>query len=133
MAHFAKVNPKGIVTTVIVAEQEFIDSFIDDSPGKWVQTSYNTRGGNHYTFNIQTQRYELSADQSKALRKNYASIGGTYSDALDAFIPVKEYASWTLNEENCLWEPPVPKPTTTPETGFWVWNENGQEWIVEQL
>ena len=133
MAHFAKVNSEGTVTTVIVAEQEFIDTFIDDSPGQWVQTSYNTRGGVHYTFNTQTQSYEPSADQSKALRKNFASIGGKYSAALDGFIPVKLFASWTLNEETCLWEPPVSMPTTTPENGFWVWNETGQEWIVEQL
>lgn len=129
MAHFAKINPHGTVTHVIVAEQEFIDTFIDDSPGKWVQTSYNTRGGVHYDPNTGAP----SADQSKALRKNFASIGGTYSDALDGFIPVKLFASWILNEETCLWEPPVSMPTTTPENGFWVWNETGQEWIVEQL
>ena len=132
MAHFAKVNPEGTVTTVIVAEQEFIDTFIDDSPGQWVQTSYNTRGGVHYTFNTQTQSYEPSADQSKALRKNFAGVGGKYSTALDAFIPIKLHASWTLNEQTCLWEAPVSMPTTTPETGTWVWNETGQEWIVEQ-
>lgn len=131
MAHFAKVNPQGIVTNVIVADQEFIDQLVDDSPGKWVQTSYNTQGGVHFTYNQETNNYEVSADQSKALRKNFASIGGTYSKTLDAFIPVKAHASWVLNEETCLWEAPIAKPTTEPENGMYAWSEPDQEWIVE--
>lgn len=129
MAHFAKINPEGTVTQVIVAEQEFIDSFIDDSPGQWVQTSYNTRKGIH----IDPTTGQPSADQSKALRKNFASIGGTYDKVRDAFIPVKLNASWVLNEDTCVWEAPVPQPTTPPENGFWVWHEPDQEWIVEQI
>jgi hypothetical protein len=133
MSHFAKVNQQGIVTNVIVAEQEFIDQLVDDSPGKWVKTSYNTRGGVHFTFNETTQSYEQSEDQSQALRKNFASIGGTYNKQLDAFIPVKAHASWVLNEETCLFEPPTPKPTPEPEGGMWVWNEDEQNWITEQI
>ena len=69
MAHFAKVN-NGIVEQVIVAEPEFFDTFVDNSPGQWIQTSYNTRGGKHYD----PETGELSADQTKALRKNLSLI-----------------------------------------------------------
>ncbi len=120
MAHFAKVN-NGIVEQVIVAEPEFFDTFVDSSPGQWIQTSYNTRGGVHY--NPDTN--EPSADQSKALRKNYAGIGYSYDAQRDAFIPQKPYASWVLNEQTCLWESPVPYPN---DGGRYTWNESTQTW-----
>ena len=85
MAHFAKVRD-GLVVDVIVAEPEFFDTFVDDSAGQWIQTSYNTRGGVHYD-----QDGNESADQSKSLRKNYAGVGFSYDHALDAFIPPKPY------------------------------------------
>lgn len=120
MAHFAKVN-NGIVEQVIVAEQEFFDTFVDSSPGQWIQTSYNTRGGVHYN----PDTGEPSADQSKALRKNYAGIGYSYDATRDAFIPPKPYASWLLNEQTCLWNAPVPYPT---DGGRYTWNESTQAW-----
>ena len=106
MAHYAKVND-GIVETVIVAEAEFFDTFVDDTPGKWIQTSYNTRGGVHYESDSNTP----SSDQSKALRKNHAGIGYTYDETKDAFIPPQQFSSWTLNNTTCLWEPPISKPS----------------------
>lgn len=118
MAHFAKVN-NGIVEQVIVAEPEFFDTFVDSSPGQWIQTSYNTRGGIHYTEG------QPSADQSKALRKNYAGIGYSYDAQRDAFIPPKPYASWVLDEQTCLWNAPVPYPT---DGGRYTWNEANQTW-----
>ena len=121
MAHFAKVN-NGIVEQVIVAEPEFFDTFVDSSPGEWIQTSYNTRGGVHY--NPETQ--QPSADQSKALRKNYAGIGYTYDRERDAFIPPKPYASWILNEQSCLWEAPVPYPT---DGKMYRWDETAGNWV----
>ena len=123
MAHFAKVV-NGTVTQVIVAEPEFFNTFVDSSPGEWIQTSYNTRGGVHY----QPDSQEPSADQSKALRKNYAGIGFTYNRELDAFIPPKPYNSWTLNETSCLWEAPTPKPD---DGNLYNWNEETVSW--EQL
>lgn len=120
MAHFAKVN-NGIVEQVIVAEPKFFDTFVDSSPGQWIQTSYNTRGGVHY--NPETN--EPSADQSKALRKNYAGIGYSYDATRDAFIPPKPYASWLLDEQTCLWNAPVPYPT---DGGRYTWNESTQAW-----
>lgn len=125
MAHFAKVVD-GTVTQVIVAEPEFFETFVDSSPGEWIQTSYNTRGGVHY--NAETG--EPSADQSKALRKNYAGIGFTYDRQLDAFIPPKPYASWNLNETTGLWESPVAMPTDGKR---YAWDEATTSWteVVE--
>ena len=122
MAHFAKVN-NGIVEQVIVAEPEFFDTFVDSSPGQWIQTSYNTRGGVHYN----PETGEPSADQSKALRKNYAGLGYSYDAAKDAFIPPKPYASWVLNETSCLWEAPVAYPTDGER---YSWDEATTAWVV---
>jgi len=127
MGHFAKVS-NGIVTRVIVAEADFFNNFVDDSPGQWIQTSYNTRGGVHYQPNTN----EPSEDQSKALRKNYAGIGYTYDTAKDAFIPPQPFNSWTLNEDTCLWDSPVPYPT---DGKLYKWNEeilNWEEVIIEE-
>jgi len=107
MGHWAKINNDNIVVSVIVAEPEFFDTFIDTSPGLWIQTSYNTLKGVHYQPNS-TPRVP-SEDQSKALRKNFASIGYTYDSNRDAFIPPKFYPSWILDEETCYWIPPIPK------------------------
>ena len=127
MGHFAKVS-NGIVTRVIVAEADFFNNFVDDSPGQWIQTSYNTRGGVHYQPNTN----EPSEDQSKALRKNYAGIGYTYDATKDAFIPPQPFNSWTLNEDTCLWDSPVPYPT---DGKLYKWNEelvNWEEVIIEE-
>ncbi len=116
MAHYAKVL-EGIVETVIVAESEFFNNFVDDSPGKWIQTSYNTRGGVHYEPNSNTP----SSDQSKALRKNYAAVGYTYDKTRDAFIPPQQFPSWTLNNTTCLWDPPMPQPS---DGKAYLWDES---------
>lgn len=120
MAHYAKVVD-GTVTNVIVAEQEFINNMVDDSPGVWIQTSYNTRGGVHYD----PETGEPSADQTKALRMNYAGIGGTYDAASDAFIPLKPFDSWVLDETTCLWEAPVAYPT---DGQSYIWDEDTTSW-----
>ena len=127
MGHFAKVS-NGIVTRVIVAEADFFNNFVDDSPGQWIQTSYNTRGGVHYKPNTN----EPSEDQSKALRKNYAGIGYTYDATRDAFIPPQPFNSWILNEDTCLWDSPVPYPA---DGKLYKWNEkivNWEEVIIEE-
>lgn len=122
MAHFAKIEDN-IVTNVIVADMDFFDTFIDTTPGEWIQCSYNTRGGVHYNPNTKTP----SSDQSKALRKNYPSIGFTYDLQRDAFISPQPFDSWTLNETTCEWEPPTPRPTTE---GRWAWNEDSTSWVT---
>jgi len=112
MAHFAKVN-NGIVEQVIVAEPEFFDTFVDSSPGDWIQTSYNTHGGVHTLGGT-------------PLRKNYAGIGYTYDSQRDAFIPPKPFASWVLNNDTCLWDAPVAVPDDGKQ---YTWDENTQQWI----
>ena len=124
MAHYAKVN-YGIVEKVIVAEADFFNKFVDTSPGEWIKTSYNTRGGIHYQPNSNTP----SNDQSKALRKNYAGIGYQYDKTRDAFIPKKPFNSWILNEDTCLWEAPIAYPTDGQR---YHWNETIKNWDLQQ-
>jgi hypothetical protein len=112
MAHFAKVTD-GIVTQVIVAEPEFFTTFVDSSPGQWIQTSYNTHGGVH-------------ANGGTPLRKNYAGIGYSYDAQRDAFIPPKPFASWILDENTCLWNPPVAMPT---DDKMYRWDEPTTAWV----
>ena len=125
MSHFAKVVD-GIVTNVIVAEQEFIDTYEDGLPGEWIQTSYNTRGGKHYAPNSQDE------DGGVALRKNYAGIGYTYDETRDAFIPAQSYNSWLLNEDTCQWDAPVPKPAPREDGKIHIWDEDIVNWVVEE-
>ena len=120
MSHFAKVVD-GIVTQVIVAEPEFFQTFVDSSPGEWIQTSYNTHGGQH-------------SNGGTPLRKNYAGIGYSYDRTKDAFIPPKPYPSWVLNEETCLWNAPTPKPTpdlVLPD--YYEWDETTTSWVQRTL
>jgi len=111
MAHFAKVN-NGIVEKVIVAEAEFFDTFVDDSPGTWIQTSYNTYGGEH-------------RDGGTPLRKNYAQVGGSYDHANDAFYNKQPYPSWILNNTTYIWECPVKYPD---DGKMYTWNETTKAW-----
>lgn len=115
MAHFAKVE-NGIVVQVIVAEQEVIDTGIFGHG--WIQTSYNTRGGIHYGANGKP-------DKIPQLRKNYAGIGYSYDETLDAFIPPKPYASWLLDTKTCLWNAPIAMPT---DGKIYTWDEEQQKW-----
>ena len=123
MAHYAKVSA-GKVTKVIVADQDFIDSIkIDDEPGEWVQTSYNTYGGVHYDRS--TNPPTPSKDQSKALRKNYAGVNFHYNKNVDAFYDEQPYPSWTLNKTTYLWEPPVAHPSDGKQ---YDWDETSKSW-----
>jgi len=112
MAHYAKVN-NGIVEQVIVAEADFFDTFVDSSPGEWIQTSYNTHGGVH-------------SNGETPLRKNYAGVGYTYDSALDAFIPPQPYPSWVLNEDTCQWGAPVAYPD---DDKMYDWDEETTSWV----
>ena len=121
MAHFAKVT-NGVVIRVARTTQENIDNIgVDNEPGQWIKTSYNTRGGVHYDPETNLP----SEDQTKALRKNYAGVGMTYDSDRDAFIPTQPYDSWVLNETSFLWEAPVTYPTDGEE---YYWNEETQSW-----
>jgi len=113
MGHFAKVE-NGIVTNVIVAEPEFFKTFVDTSPGDWIQTSYNTQAGQHLLGGI-------------PLRKNFAAKGYIYDKERDAFIPPQPYPSWTLNEDTCQWEPPMSIPL---DGNPYMWDESSKFWKI---
>lgn len=117
MAHWAKVVD-GKVVSVIVAEKEFFDTFVDSSPGEYIQTSYNTRGNVHYGADGQP-------DGGQALRGNYAGVGYSYDAQADIFVPPQPYASWVLSPHTALWEAPVAMPT---DGKAYEWNEATQAW-----
>lgn len=117
MSHFAKVS-NGVVVQVIVAEPDFFNTFVDSSPGTWVQTSYNTRGNVHYGPDGQP-------DGGAPLRGNYAGIGYVYDAANDVFYAPQPFASWTLNNQTWLWDAPTPYPD---DGGIYVWDEPTVSW-----
>jgi hypothetical protein len=106
MSHFAEVDESNRVIRVLVGDNnlpnEGHDWFVENLGGRWVQTSYNA------TF-----------------RKNYAGIGYTYDEELDAFIPPKPFDSWVLDEETCQWQPPIARPD---DELFYSWNESELAW-----
>jgi len=112
MSHFAKVTD-GKVTQVIVAEKEFFDTYVDSTPGEWIQTSYNTQGGVH----------KLGGTP---LRGNYAGIGYIYDRANDVFYAPQPYASWVLNKTTWSWEAPVAMPTDDKR---YTWDEATTSWV----
>jgi hypothetical protein len=125
MSHFAKLNADNIVIFVTAGRQEDDGKELElsERTGEvYKQTSYNTRGGVHY--NAETG--EPSADQSKALRKNYAGLGYSYDSERDAFVSPKPYDSWVLDEETCLWIPPVSRPQ---DEALYIWDEATLSWI----
>jgi hypothetical protein len=117
MAHFAQIDENNIVTRVLVIEQDVVDSGLFGEPSTWVQTSYNTIGGVHTLGGT-------------PLRKNYAGIGYTYDSVRDAFIPPKPYASWTLVEDTCQWQAPVPM---NDDGKLYTWNEDTLSWVEVTL
>jgi hypothetical protein len=120
MAHFAEIDENNIVTRVLVVGDDQEDrgqEFLADDlglGGTWKKTSYNTQGGVH-------------ANGGTPFRKNYAGIGYSYDETLDAFIPPKPYASWLLNEETCNWNAPVEMPVE--EGKFFTWDEDTTSWV----
>ncbi len=101
MSYYAKIE-NNIVTKVIVAEADFFNTFVDDTPGTWLETK-----------------------EDGSIRKNYASIGFSYDATRDAFIPIKPYESWTLNDTTCRWDAPVTYPD---DSKTYNWNETDQQW-----
>jgi len=133
MASFAKIGLNGKVIEV----QSVVNEVLHDANGVeqevngidfltkltgwsiWKQTSYNTHGGVH-------------DNGGTPLRKNHAGIGYTYDEDRDAFIAPKPFNSWILNEDTCLWEAPVAKPTTElEENQYYSWNESIVNWEIK--
>ena len=126
MSHYAKVE-EGIVTRVIVADAEFFDTFVDSTPGEWIKTSYNMRGGVYYnpeTNQPAEDQSVIEGDEARQ-RKNYAGKDFLYDQTRDAFIPPQPYPSWTLNETTCLWDAPVAYPD---DGNQYQWNEETTSW-----
>ena len=120
MSHFAKVLD-GKVTQVIVAEPEFFNTFVDSSPGQWIQTSYNTRANTHYAPNSNTP------DSGVPLRGNYAGVGFTYDSTHDVFYAPQPFPSWTMNQSTWTWQAPTPMPT---DGKSYHWDEATKTWIL---
>lgn len=113
MAHFAQIDENNIVTQVLVIEQDVINTGHFGDPASFIQTSYNTYGGEHRLNGV-------------PLRKNYAGIGYIYDSVRDAFYAPQPYSSWTLNEDTCLWEAPVAMPT---DDKLYLWDEDTTSWL----
>ena len=113
MAHYAKIVDN-IVTQVIVADSDYIESLVDTSPGQWLQTSYNTREGVHSLGGT-------------PLRKNFAGVGYSYDFMRDVFISPKPYGcnTWILDQDTCTWRPPVPYPD---DGEYYKWNDSTVGW-----
>ena len=115
MGHFAKIVD-GKVAQVIVAEPDFFETFVDSSPGTWLQTSYNTHGNKH-------------RNGGTPLRGNYAGIGYTYDAVKDVFYAPQPFPSWVLSKDY-LWE----APTLMPEDGkFYKWDEPTLSWLELEM
>ena len=112
MSHFAKIV-QGKVARVIKADQDFMDSFVDDSPGRWIETF-----------------------KDRSQRTHFAGINFTYDEDRDAFIAPKPYNSWTLNETTCQWDAPVVMPELTQEQidnkNSYSWNEETKQWELNE-
>ena len=116
MSHYALLDENNIVVAVHVASQADDgkeDELRERSGLNYRQTSYNTQGGIHTLGGT-------------PFRKNYAGIGYTYDETRDAFIGPKPYPSWLLNEDSCLWEPPVAYPTDGKQ---YTWDEDTTSWV----
>jgi hypothetical protein len=119
MAHWAEIDEDSKVLRVLVTDNNMPEEGKDwleaNLGGRWVQTSYNTLGGIHLLG-------------GEPFRKNYAGVGFTYDEDLDAFVPPKPFESWVLDTESCLWVAPIPQPNL-PST----WNEEAQSWDLIEL
>lgn len=113
MSHFAEVDSTNTVLRVIVAEQDFIDSGAVGDPKNWIQTSYNTRSGQHTLGGT-------------PLRGNYAGVGFVYNTALDVFLEPKPFASWVLDKLTYRWNAPTSYPT---DGKLYEWNEETLAWV----
>lgn len=116
MAHWAEIDKNNVVVRVLVGNDNHPDEgyqwLVDNLGGNWLKTSYNTHGGVHLLG-------------GNPLRKNFASIGYTYDQDRDAFIPPKPFDSWIFDENACWWMAPIAPPQDEKE---YVWNEDTLSW-----
>jgi len=115
LSHFARVE-NGIVTSVIVAEEDFIATGALGDPAGWIQTSYRTIGNQH--------------PEGRPLRGNYAGIGYTYDSVNDVFVAPQPFSNWVLDTATWLWNPPVAMPV---DEYFYKWNQETTSWDRGEL
>lgn len=134
MSHFAQVDENNIVINILVgynddpAGDEGYSWFVENLGGTWIKTSYNAVGGKRRN----PDTGEIFDEPG--FRKNYAQVGYTWDPIRDAFIPPQDFSSWTLNEETCLWESPIPYPAFDEENPkYYEWNENILNWEEIQV
>jgi hypothetical protein len=148
MAYFAKLDSNNIVTKVLSVNNnvikdsngveqenlgiEFLKTLYNEPDAIWKKTSFNSRLGNYYLAGSAAGVENLHPDQSKCFRKNFAGVGFIYDQSRDAFIPPKLYNSWILNEQSCIWEPPVPQPDSVNGV-FPIWDENSTQWVYPSI
>jgi len=154
MAHFAKISETNEVLTVLTLDnkdmhdsngveietigQQYLETHNNWPAQMWIQTSYNTVGGKHYTINSENKRVE-SLDQSKAFRGNGAGIGYTWDEDDQIFWPKKPHASWVKHNASASWKSPIGDPPSltdeqtadTNNSYYYNWNESGQSWDIE--
>lgn len=129
MSHWAELDENNVVLRVVVGDNndpagdEGYQWLIDNLGGTWVKTSYNSFAGKRK--NPETN--ELTNEEG--FRKNYASVGFTYDEIRDAFIPPQPFPSWTFNEETCLWDSPIPYDFDDEHE----WSEEQQTWVLKTL
>ena len=136
MAHFAQLNDSNVVINVIVVADSDAPNeaagiaFCKNLQGadtNWVQTSYNTYAGKHYTFISDGIR---EYDGGAGLRKNYAGVGMLYDSVRDAFYAPQPFASWTLDTNRCIWEAPIANPGGREGDGkIYSWDEDNTQWV----
>mgnify|MGYP001448613785 CR=1 FL=1 len=126
MSHYAKVR-QGKVVDVIVASDSYMSNLVDTTPGKWIKTSYNMRGGSYYEPNHASKASDQSvvnADEGRK-RKNYAGVGYHYDTTKDVFYPPQPFNSWSLNTTTYQWEAPKTMPD---DNKLYTWNESKEDW-----
>jgi len=140
MATFALVDDHNIVRQVVKVPDhqqhrghEFLSQDLGIVGGKWIQTSFNTHDGKHFSSTIKDPRTgNFIPDGGTPIRHTYASIGFHYDPVLDIFYPPKPYPSWVRRANGTGWEPPIPMPTpsikTTGIDPGWLWSETDQTW-----
>lgn len=119
MAHFARIE-NGVVVELLVIEQEVVDTGLFGDPSTWVQTSFNTSGGVHYS---PTTR---QPDGGVALRANFGMIGMIYDAENDVFYNKAPARSWTISGPDWIWKAPVPAPD---DGKLYRWSEKDLSWV----
>jgi hypothetical protein len=141
MAHFAKLGANGKVIAVLTLNnsdmlnasgvedetvgQQYLELHNNWPAQMWIQTSYNTSGGQHNKGGI-------------PLRGNYAGIGYTWDEEDQIFWPKKPFTSWVKHIPSASWKSPIgDAPALTEEQktakSYYQWNEAGQSWDLKTI